>query len=77
MNMYRFEKKFVKTFVSDREAVEEACGWHDERDATIEKWIDNRWCAHSDPLYHPWAYYGGKDGGWMMPPNEQIIPTDY
>jgi hypothetical protein len=34
--------------------MEESNSYYDDRAAIIEKWIDNRWCAHSDPLYHPW-----------------------
>jgi hypothetical protein len=54
MNLHRFENKFVKSFASGREAMEESNSYYDDRAAIIEKWIDNRWCAHSDPLYHPW-----------------------
>lgn len=75
MNAYRFEGHFVKELESDCAAFEEACGWYDDRDAFLEKWIDGRWCAHSDPLYHPQHYYGGKNGGWMMP-DGTVTPTD-
>jgi hypothetical protein len=67
MNSYRFDYKFVREFVSDQEALEEANTWHDDRPAIVEKWIDECWCPHSDPIYQPQLYFGGNDGGWMHP----------
>jgi hypothetical protein len=77
MNSYRFEGKFVKELESDHAAFEEACGWYDDRDAFIEKWIGPKtgWVPHTDPLYHAWAYYNGKNGGWLMP-NKEVIQID-
>lgn len=72
MNLYRFERQFVKDYASDREALEEAGTWHDDRAAVIEKSINGRWCEHTNPLYHPQHYYGGKDGGWIYP-NGMVI----
>ena len=81
MNAYRFEGKFVRELESDHAAFEEACGWYDDRDASIEKWIDNQWCAHSDPLYHPVIYRLHENGGWMLLNKHgkalTVIPADY
>lgn len=78
MNAYRFEGEFVKELPSDKEAFEYACGWYDERDASIERWIGPKigWVKHSDPLYHPQHYYGNKDGGWMMP-DGSLLNVDF
>lgn len=75
MNSYRFEGLFKLDFPSDKEAFEEACGWHDERDAFVEKWIDGMWCPHTNPIYHAWAYYGGKNGGWLDM-KDNVIPSE-
>ena len=67
MNFYRFDYQFEKHFATDAEALTHSNTWHDDRAAVVEKWIDGRWCPHSDPIYQPQYYYGGKDGGWMDP----------
>lgn len=64
-NQYRFEGQFLKTLASDKEAFDHALGWHDERDASIEKMIGAEWCPQASPIYHPEYFYGGKDGGWI------------
>lgn len=66
MNFYRFEGKFVKQFACDKDAFEHAVGWYDERDASVEKWIDGRWMPSANPIYHPQFFSGSKNGGWIV-----------
>jgi len=70
---YRFERQFEKEFDHDDEAFEYACGWHDERDAIVEKWLHGKWCPAADPARHPQFFYGKADGGWIIAPNK-VIP---
>lgn len=69
---YRFEQKHVRTFCSDHDAFEYACGWHDERDASIEKWMHGQWCPAANPIYQPEYFKGKSDGGWIC--GKKLIP---
>ena len=77
---YRFDGKYVREFKTDKEAFEYALGFHDDRSASVEKWIDGRWLPASSPVYHP-QYYRVKsdgsfqDGGWIKS-NNQLIDFD-
>ena len=75
MHSYRFEGKFVREFSCDKEAFNHACGWYDERDASIEKWIDNGWRPAADPIYQPRFFYGNDDGGWIV--ENKLVEFDY
>lgn len=73
-NSYRFDGKYVRGFDSDDAAFEYAIGFHDDRSAIVEKWIDGRWIPCADPLYNPEYFYGDKNGGWMT--NNGLVPFD-
>jgi hypothetical protein len=62
MHKYRFENQFEKELANDWSALEEACTWHDDRPANLEKLIDGVWCYHSTPITHPHL----EDGGWVL-----------
>lgn len=76
MHSYRFEGKFVREFSGDKAAFEHAIGWYDERDASVEKWINGRWAYAADPIYHPQFFTVSKDGGWIAG-NDELIEYDY
>ena len=65
-NLYRFDSKYEQRFQYDDDAFEEAASYHDDRSASVEKWIDGRWCFAVTYFTHPQYFYNGKDGGgWM------------
>ena len=70
MNKYRCEGHFIKELATDRQALEEANCWHDDRAADIEKLIDGSWCPHTTPISHPHV----KKEGWILP-NGEILPS--
>lgn len=73
---YRFEGKYIKQMPSDRPAFEEeALGYFDERDATVEKMINGKWCPSADPIYQPQYFRGQLNGGWIT--NNGLVDYDY
>jgi len=70
MNKYRFDVRFEQEIADDFLALEEACGFHDDRDANIEKLINGFWCPHTTPISHP----NTKIDGWVLP-NGEISPS--
>lgn len=62
---FRFERQFEKEFETESQAFEYACGWHDERDAIVEKLIDGEWYEYADfGINFPHLAHKYPDGAW-------------